>query len=44
LRVHGKDLEQRLVRKGPDLRPLTTSDFLTDIEKEIKHIGEEDMD
>jgi ATPase family AAA domain-containing protein 1 len=44
LRVHGKELEQHRVRKGPDLRPLTTSDFLTDIEKEIKHIGEEDMD
>ena len=44
LRVHGKDLEQRRVRQGPDLRPLTTIDFLTDIEKETKHIGEEDMD
>src|SRR5947207_1723238 len=32
LRVHGKDLEQRRVRQGPDLRPLTTIDFLTDIE------------
>ena len=44
LRVHGKELEQRRVRKGPELRPLTTNDFLTDVEKEIKHIGEEDMD
>jgi ATPase family AAA domain-containing protein 1 len=44
LRVHGKELEQRRVHKGPDLRPLTTSDFLTDVEKEIKHIGEEDTD
>lgn len=45
LKVHGKELEQRRgERKGPELRPLTTNDFLTDLAKEIKHIGEEDMD
>jgi SpoVK/Ycf46/Vps4 family AAA+-type ATPase len=44
LKVHGQELEQRRVGKGPELRPLTTNDFLTDIAREIKHIGEEDMD
>ena len=44
LKEHRKDLEQRRLKSGPDLRPLTTNDFLTDIEKEIKHIGEEDTD
>ena len=44
LKVHGQELEQRRREKGPELRPLTTNDFLTDFVKEIKHIGEEDMD
>ena len=43
-KVHGQELEQRRVEKGPELRPLTTNDFLADIATEIKHIGEEDMD
>lgn len=43
LKVHGKELEQRQgVRKGLELRPLTTNDFLIDLAKEMKHIG--DMD
>src|SRR5436190_15553745 len=41
LKVHGQELERRRVEKGPELRPLTTNDFLTDIAREIKHIGEE---
>jgi ATPase family AAA domain-containing protein 1 len=45
LKMHGNELEQRQgVRKGPELRPLTTNDFLTDLAKEMKRIGEEDMD
>jgi ATPase family AAA domain-containing protein 1 len=44
LKSHGQDLEQRTLRAGPELRPLTTNDFLKDIEKEIKRIGEEDTD
>src|SRR5438477_282418 len=44
LRVHGKELEHRRMINGPELRPLTTSDFLSDLEKETKHIGDEDMD
>jgi ATPase family AAA domain-containing protein 1 len=45
LKLHRKELEQkREVGPSPELRPLTINDFLTDMEKEIKHIGEEDMD
>lgn len=45
LKLHRKELErQHEVKSSPELRPLTTNDFLTDIEKEVKHIGEEDMD
>jgi len=44
LKLHGSDLENRTVQTGFELRPLTTNDFLTEFEKEIKRIGEEDMD
>ena len=39
--VHGTDLENRQVQTRPELRPLTTNDFFSDQEKEIKHIIED---
>jgi len=36
--VHGTDLENRQAKTRPELRPLTTSDFFSDEEKEIKQI------
>jgi SpoVK/Ycf46/Vps4 family AAA+-type ATPase len=44
LKVHGQDLENRHVKADFELRPLTTNDFLSDVDKEIKQIGEEEMD
>jgi ATPase family AAA domain-containing protein 1 len=44
LKVHGKDLENRNLKTGPELRPLMTSDFLSEAEKEIKDAEEEVMD
>ena len=41
LQVHGADLEQQRVKARPVLRPLTTNDFFSDGEKEIKHTVEE---
>jgi ATPase family AAA domain-containing protein 1 len=35
LKLHGSDLERRRKRSSPELRPLTTADFLTDVEKDM---------
>jgi ATPase family AAA domain-containing protein 1 len=44
LKVHGKELEERRLKTSPELRPLTTNDFLRDQDKEVKHSGEDCMD
>jgi SpoVK/Ycf46/Vps4 family AAA+-type ATPase len=44
LQVHGKDLENRCPKTEFEMRPLTTRDFLFDIEKDVQQIGEEEMD
>ena len=44
LRVHGGDLEKRTPKANFEMRPLTTSDFLAEFEKEANGIGEEGMD
>ena len=39
--VHGTDLENRQVKTRPELRALTTNDFFSDQEKEIKNVIED---
>lgn len=45
LKIHGRELEKRTVRAGPELRPLTTEDFFAEVENGIKRVPtEEPMD
>jgi outer mitochondrial transmembrane helix translocase len=44
LKVHGKDLENGGPKTEFEMRPLTTKDFLSDVDKEVSQIGEEEMD
>jgi ATPase family AAA domain-containing protein 1 len=42
LKVHGRELDKRRVRDGPELRPLTTNDFFAETENRIKHVHSEE--
>jgi SpoVK/Ycf46/Vps4 family AAA+-type ATPase len=42
LKVHGRELEKRSVRDGPDLRPLTTNDFFAETENVIRRVHSEE--
>lgn len=44
LKTHGSDLEQRRLHNMPNLRPLTTNDFLADFERDGKYAVEEHLD
>ena len=42
LKLHGKELEKQGIRSGPELRPLTTDDFFTELENGINHVQSEE--
>jgi ATPase family AAA domain-containing protein 1 len=44
LKVHGKELENRTRTGGLELRPLKTTDFLSEAEKEVKDTEEQETD
>jgi len=44
LKVHGKELEQRQFKSAFELRPLTTKDFLHEVEQDTSHLGQESTD
>lgn len=45
LKMHGQELEQRQLKSGFELRPLTTNDFLHDVEPDRNDIvGQESTD
>jgi ATPase family AAA domain-containing protein 1 len=44
LKVHGKELENRTRTGSLELRPLKTTDFLSEAEKEVKDTEEQETD
>ena len=44
LKIHGQELEQRQLKSGFELRPLTTEDFLHDFERDTNHLEQESTD
>ena len=44
LKIHGQELEQRQLKSGFELRPLTTEEFLHDFEWNTNHLGQESTD